>query len=265
MQTNTRFLERYVNQAPLALAIERSLECRILSQMPFERPVLDIGCGEGLFAKILFAEKIDTGIDPDARELLRADELAAYHRLIPCRGDAIPEPDASYRTVFSNSVIEHIPRIEPVLREAFRVLSPGGRLYITVPSDRFDEYAGASQVLGLLGTRKLQRRFRAFYNRFWGHYHLYAPERWGDIVRAIGFEIIETRSYAPRHVCLIDDLLVPFSVPALIIKRLTNRWILFPRLRRILLAPVRPLLELSVRHADHCEDGGLVFIAARKP
>ena len=240
------------------------MECRILSKMAFERPILDIGCGEGLFAKILFAEKIDTGVDPNARELARAREMGAYEELVECYGDAIPKPDGCYRTVFSNSVMEHIPDLEPVLREAHRLLMTDGRLYLTVPTDRFDEYSLGSQVLGFFGLVGLQRKYRAFYSRFWVHYHFYTPERWAAIVESCGFEIIETHTYDPKRVCVMDDFLVPFSIPAVITKRILNRWALFPGLRRIVLAPVVMAAKKVLDGAERCEQGGLVFLAARK-
>lgn len=265
MKFRPDFLENYTAQAPLALAFERVMECRILSQQTFERPILDIGCGEGLFANVLFAEKIDTGIDPNARELERAKEFDGYNELIECFGDAIPKPDATYRTVFSNSVVEHIPDLEPVLREAFRLLTPGGKLYLTVPSDRFDEYSLVSQILGLCGLTGLQSRYRAFYNRFWAHYHFYAPVRWADIAKSCGFEVIEVHSYGPRHVCLMDDTLTPLGLAARFTKGSTNRWTLLPGLRRVLLAPVVALARTVLEGAERCDNGGLVFIAARKP
>ena len=265
MKINTKFLENYATQAPLALAFERVMECRILSRQTFERPILDIGCGEGLFAHVLFTEKIDTGIDPNARELQRAHALGGYHELIECFGDSIPRSDGAYQTVLSNSVVEHIPNLGPVLREAFRLLAPGGRLYLTVPSDRFDEYSLISQVLGLCRLTGLQRRFRAFYNRFWAHYHFYTPARWTEIVKSCGFEVVEVHSYGPKQVCLMDDMLTPFGIVARFTNSIFNRWTLVPRLRRVLLAPMLAFVRVALDGADKCEAGGLVFIAARKP
>jgi len=63
MKFKSDFLYNYLKQAPISLAIERSFECEILSKQKFQRPILDIGCGEGLFALILFDEKINVGID----------------------------------------------------------------------------------------------------------------------------------------------------------------------------------------------------------
>lgn len=264
IKTNSDIVFDYIAMAPLALAFERVMECRILAQQTFERPMLDIGCGEGLFAKILFSEQVDTGIDPNLRELARARELGAYAELIECRGDAIPKADGSYRTILSNSVIEHIPDIQPVLLEAHRLLAPGGCMYLTVPSNRFEEYTWISQFLGALGLESMRRRFGVFFNRFWAHYHYYSLEHWRKIAETAGFEVIEAHTYGPRRACLLNDFLVAFSVPEYLTKKFLNRWTLFPRLRRVILAPFALLGSLILRGAEKCEAGGLVFLSLRK-
>ena len=66
-----QFVSKYISKAPLALALERSFECHILSQNTYEHPILDLGCGDGIFASILFKDKIDVGIDPNKRAGVR--------------------------------------------------------------------------------------------------------------------------------------------------------------------------------------------------
>src|SRR4051812_42839859 len=95
-QFRSDFLADYTASAPLALAFERTLECRLLSEQKLNRPILDLGCGDGLFARILFADRIDTGIDPNQKELRKAERTAAYKELIHCFGSRIPKPDGSY-------------------------------------------------------------------------------------------------------------------------------------------------------------------------
>ena len=265
MKFNQEILRRYMAVAPLPLAFERTLECRIYQKLPFVRPILDVGCGEGLFAKILFAEPIDTGIDPNSRELDRARELGAYEELIECFGDAIPKADGSYNTVFSNSVLEHIPDLEPVLREVHRLLAPEGHFYFTVPSSSFDRYNAGSQLLEGLGLRGLAGRFRGFYNNFWNHYHYYALDGWKELAVRTGFEVVDAYTYDPKRVCLLNDLLVPLSLPALVTKKATNRWTFASGLRRILLAPVAAAAERILDGAERAENGGLVFMSLRKP
>ncbi len=114
-------LRNYMANAPFPLAFERAVEAALYAGRRLEHPILDIGCGEGLFARMVFDQKIDTGLDPNARELHRARQYGAYGELILCRGDAIPRPAGSYQTILSNSVLEHIPDLEPVFREAHRL------------------------------------------------------------------------------------------------------------------------------------------------
>ncbi|MBT7952308.1 MAG: class I SAM-dependent methyltransferase [Gammaproteobacteria bacterium] len=250
--------------APLALAFERIMECRILSEQTFERPVLDLGCGEGLFAKMLFVEQVDTGIDPNQHELDRARELEAYAEVIQCKGDNIPKPDGSYNTILSNSVIEHIPDIIPILNEAYRLLKPDGRMYLTVPSDKFEQYTLGSQFLSFFGMQELQKKFRRFFNRFWDHYHFYTPEGWQKIISEAGYEVEDVRSYGPQKVCLMNDFLVPFSILEFFTKKIFNRWTLFPGIRKIILSPATYIGSYILRDAELCEAGGLVFLSLRK-
>jgi len=264
MNFNENILERYLSLAPVPLAFERMLEARIYQRHSFQRPILDIGCGEGLFAMVVFGEKIDTGIDPDERELERARELEAYNELIECKGDTIDKPDGHYNTIFSNSVLEHISDIEPVFREAHRLLAQGGKFYVTVPSNRFDEYSVVNQTLCAVGLRGLADKYRSFFNRFWRHYHYYTPEGWSALAQRTGFTVSEIHSYGPKKVCLLNDFLVPFSLVSFVIKKLTNRWVLAPGLRRLVMLPVAMAGHRVLEGGDTASEGGLVFMELTK-
>jgi SAM-dependent methyltransferase len=264
MEQRRDFLRAYVAVAPLALAFERTLECQLYAERPIERPVLDIGCGEGLFAKILFTEKVNTGIDPNPSELERARELDAYDELIQCEGALIPKPDCSYKTIFSNSVLEHIPDLEPVLREAYRLLVPGGRFYFTVPLDRFDQYSAPARLLQAFGLHSLAVRYRRFYNRFWRHHHYYPLACWKELAQRAGFEVVEAFPYGSRGMCLVNDLLAPLAFPRLLVKKATNRWVLFPKLRAALMYPIYLLARGRLRGGGKDPGGGLVFVSLTK-
>ncbi len=264
MKFNEDFLLSYAREAPLALAFERALECRIYAGQSFERPILDIGCGEGLFAKILFAERIDTGIDPDAAELARARDLDAYIELVQCDGARIPKPDGSYRTIFSNSVLEHILDVMPVLKEAHRLLASGGKFYFTVPSTDFERYTWINLTLEALRLRAQSRAFRKFFNRFWRHYHAYTAAGWSELARAAGFEVVDAFTYDPARTCLLNTALTPLAVPSKIVKSIFNRWHLFPALRRLVATPLAIVAAPLLNGAERASRGGLVFVSLRK-
>jgi len=261
---NDSTLLHYMNEAPLALAFERALECRIYPHLPFERPILDLGCGDGLFARTLFREKIETGVDPDEHSIEEARNSGIYEEVLTCTGDGVPKPDGYYRTVFSNSVLEHIENIAPVFREVFRLLAPGGRFYFTVPSSSFCRYSFLNRALVLAGLDGLAEEYRRLYNNFWRHYHDYPREEWERRVKEAGFEVIASWNYGPQRIVTTNDLLVPFGILAYLSRRFTNRWILAPPLRRLIVRLLYPLAERWLRRGEKSEDGGLVFVAAGK-
>lgn len=257
------FLRNYTACAPLALAFERTLECRLLSQQTFTRPVLDLGCGDGIFAKILFTDAIDTGIDPDGGELKKAGQTQGYRELIQCFGSEIPKPGGMYQTVFSNSVLEHIPDLPPVLAEVYRLLAPGGCFYFTVPADNFEVWSVVNQALVRCGFSNLSLKYRKFFNRFWRHHHAYALDEWKDLVLKAGFEVSEAYRYDAPRIALGNDFLAPFALPSKLLDKLSGRWVLSPQLRRIIHAPLQGLFRRWLTPVK-AENGCLVFVKAVK-
>lgn len=266
MRFKEDFLRRYLAEAPAALAVERYQECQILSGQPFERPILDLGCGEGLLAQVLFDEKVDAGLDPDKRDLRRAERWGAYDELLCCRGSDIPKPDGAFKTVFSNSVLEHILDVEAVLREIRRVLAPEGRFYATVPTHLFERYNFPVQLLNRVGLLRWAQAYRGFFNRFWRHYHAHTPEGWAALFERCGFRVLESRQYCSKHAGLIEDGLTPLALWSLLVKKIANRWFLIPPLRRALAPALAALLDRPFRVKPGEREGGIIFFSLeRKP
>ena len=255
---------KYLARTPLALASERGLECFVLSKQQFFPPVLDVGCGDGLFASILFADKIDTGIDPNPSEIACAEKTGAYSELICCSGSQIPKASGTYRTIFSNSVLEHIPDLTPVLREVHRLLEPGGCFFFTVPTDEFEQHALLHRILVALGLTNLAARFRERYNRFWRHFHAYNTSHWKKLAEDAGFEVVEMVRYNPPGMTTRNDCLTPVAALASIFKRMTGRWVLWPELRRLLFARIASRIQRSLVQKGVSGDGSLVLVQARK-
>lgn len=251
--------------APLALAFERYLECRIFEKLSFDKPILDIGCGDGLFAHILFSDKIDTGIDMNLRELKRAQELNAYVELIHAKGDSIPKPEGFYKTIILNSVLEHIPDIEPVLREIHRLLIPNGRFYMTVPTPTFEYNTIINQLLTFFAFQNLATKYRKFCSKFiWRQCHYYTLAEWEYLVTTLGFMVVESTTYNPKSISLMNDFLYPFGSIGLINKKLFNRWVIFPFLRRLWIYPIYLLIRSVFDRTGNTDQDGLAFLNLKK-
>lgn len=262
---NDDFLERYLLQVPVPLALERAVECRILADQTFERPILDLGCGDGIFAEVLFAEPIETGVDPLQYELDIAKTKRIYDELICCYGNEIPKPDSSYATVFSNSVLEHIPDLDPVLAELNRVLQPGGVLYVTIPTHRFERYTIGNMVLSAVGAKKLAAKWRGMFKRFWNLYNVDEPSRWKQRFEAAGFTVENSFEYEPPSLYLLKEVLMPFSVPGAIAKKVKNRWVILPPvLRKIVTRPIAWIGKALIPRWSRAGEGCLIFMTLRK-
>jgi ubiquinone/menaquinone biosynthesis C-methylase UbiE len=101
--------------------------------------VLEIGCGTGnlaILAKRLNPSADVLGVDPDPKALSRARKKAhraAFHlEFHQAFSEQLPFPDASFDRVLSAFMLHHIQPVSklPALREAYRVLKPGGSLQL---------------------------------------------------------------------------------------------------------------------------------------
>ncbi len=264
MRFNNDFFRRYLEYVPAALALERSIECEVHCTKNWEGPILDLGCGDGIFAEILFAEPVDVGVDPNPEEIKQARKTGAYKELIECFGDDIPKPDNSYSTVFSNSVLEHIPNLEPVLKEVHRVIKENGRFYITVPSGRLENATIVARILKLLRLKNLSNKYCEFYNRFWRHYNVLDEKEWQRIFESAGFEVESQETFVSPNLWTLCDMLTPLALPSKLCKSLLGRWIIFPRFRRLTIWPISKFLNFFRYRMDRKAEGCLIYFSLVK-
>lgn len=101
--------------------------------------ILDLGCGTGTFAAMMARENPGcavVGIDPDPDVLAVAERKAARSgarvELRVAGAEALPFEADSFDTVTSTLAFHHLPPVvkRAALREALRVLRPGGSLLI---------------------------------------------------------------------------------------------------------------------------------------
>lgn len=155
---------------------------------------LDLGCGDGKLMRILLeASGVSAslvGVDIDPLETRDAAASGVYRRVHTVPGDRIPEPDASLDFAFSNSVLEHIDDIEPVIAEVARLLKPGGVFVFTVPSAGFHDCLVGPLLPWGDRSRYLQRiDRRCAHRRYW------SAQQWRDCLDRHGIDLAEAMPY----------------------------------------------------------------------
>lgn len=137
-----------------------------------ERPLLDIGAGDGLITSLLQC----VGIDDNEEAVALAQEKGV--KVVLGSAYELPFEKGDFKAIFMGDVIEHLETPDVALKEIVRVLEDGGYLYITTPKARED--------------RQLQDPF---------HYREYTPEELDAFITSFGFVSVEpiTENYARMY------------------------------------------------------------------
>ncbi|HEY1545843.1 MAG TPA: class I SAM-dependent methyltransferase [Xanthobacteraceae bacterium] len=194
--TNRDLLNAFVGAYPAqpATAFWRAIEIGVLARCGLPEGLgLDLGCGDGILTDILLREtgpRTLIGVDIDPLETEAAARFPFYRRVHACPGDCIPEPDASFDFVLSNSVLEHIPDLEATIAEVSRLLRTDGRFVFTVPGPGFHENLGGS-VLPFVN----RAAYLGVIDRRLAHRHYLSPEQWQAMCARNGLVLDACRGY----------------------------------------------------------------------
>ncbi len=262
--TSDDLLWQQLKSLPAFRALLRAVEARFYPLIPLPEPTLDVGCGDGHFAAMTFPGRtLAAGIDPWWGPLHKAVQSGKYGLPIQALGDRLPFADGAFASAFSNSVLEHIPDLPPVLAEVNRVLRPGARFVITTPSHLFTEYLGGAAFFERLRLGGLAQRYRRLFNTISRHAHTDAPATWAARLAEAGFAIERWQYYFSRGALRALEIGHAQGLPSAALHALTGHWIVAPW--ESSLAPterwVRPFYE-----EEAAQDGGayLLFIVRKQ-
>lgn len=178
-----------------------------LNKYNLTEPILDLGCAEGKIAGLLFKEKKLIGLD-NSRELISQNKRNdIYQGLVLADACNMPFKDGFFSSVFSNCVIEHIPDIKAVLREACRVLKPKGIFLFTVPSDKFGQFLFFYVLFKKLGLNSLAGWYSKKRNSWLNHFHCHGHNVWQEKLNSKGFSLLEYVYYMPKKAVILWDFL----------------------------------------------------------
>lgn len=255
--------KRYFPHTPAALCIKECARLSVMRRFPCPGPVLDVGCGDGLFARIAFDDVDVWGIDIDAAEGRWAAASKAYTQVILGDVTQVTLPETFFATCVANCSLEHVPRIDLALKNILRSLRPGGLAYLFVPNAGWASYLTSARLLTELGVPSLGTRIENAIDHQFKHHHLYDETGWRKLVEQSGLEVVEIEPVLSTATTVAFEAFLLPSLAGLLNKKLTTRWTNFPNARKWFARPVYELIRSIMDRADPSPTAEFLIVARR--
>lgn len=166
--------------------------------------VVNLGCGlapqavvyKGKYARMVGVD-LHEGRLKDSLVLLGEKGVDKYETVCAPVEDTKLSAE-SFDKALAIDIIEHVPDPPAFLREAHRLLKPGGQLLVSVPA-MHDYYVHAARGVGRLMGRKTTPLPHGHLD---AHNSAHSINGWLRLVRAAGFSMVKTRAttlWPPLH------------------------------------------------------------------
>lgn len=144
--------------------------------------VIDVGCGDGALAGFCAGQGAEIMIiDRDAKKLAAAEirirnSPARAYRAIHSDCNPIPLEESTGDLVICTEVLEHVHDPVVFLADLIRITRPGGRLILTVPDSRSEQFVAATAP--------------PHYFQEPNHIRIFTADDFRDLVLGCGLEIM---------------------------------------------------------------------------
>ncbi len=261
--TNNRpkkYLRDFLKIAPLSHALWRSVEAISYDQVQFSPPVLDLGCGFGEFAGVVF-NQIEMGIDINETELKQALSGKKYKKVKLADARRLPFANSSYNTVVSVSVIEHITDSTKVLSEVHRVLKKGGLFVFSVPTPELNRHLLIPKVLKTFGLTNAAKKYIELHARAFKHLNFKNKDWWVRELKKAKFEILDVHGTLSPTLLALHEVFLISAFPSQLWKLLFGTRLMMSIGLR---STVLPIFFSHFVKIDRDSDINLFFVARKK-
>ena len=171
--------------------------CRFRAARPYVRHqarVCDLGCGLGAEFLRWLGPRISLGVGLDVQ--VGGAEACALRVVVSDITRGLPLRSGQFDHVVMLAVLEHLAEPKGVLREAYRILAPGGSLIMTWPSAAVDPVLDVLRRLDIVSPEMDSDK----------HERRIPPEELRAMLREIRFEVAVHRTFE----CGLNNLLVAY-------------------------------------------------------
>ncbi len=256
--------QRYFPHTPAALCVKECARLSVLRRYDCPGPILDVGCGDGLFASVAFADAEVWGIDIDAKEGRWAAASRAYAQVVLGDVTRARLPQAFFETCVANCSLEHVPRLDLAMKTIHDCLKPGGRVLMFVPNRDWAKQFLSYRLLAGVGATGLAETLQTAIDTLFKHHHLYDEQGWRQVLVDGGFEVEHVEPVLSTATTVAFEALLLPSLAGLLNKHLTTRWTNFPSVRRGLALPIYALAKSLLDKSDPTPTAEFLAIGRRR-
>jgi SAM-dependent methyltransferase len=163
-------------------------------------PVLDVGCGDGKYFRLIWPQIKDViGVDMNPEVALAAQQSGVYREVHVAPAHQLPFSPECFASAFANCSLEHMDHLPMVLEGICHSLCPGGTFLLSVVTDKFIEWATLPLLIDQLGQPERARSLQAEYEAYHHLVNPFPPKVWVDQLEKAGFEVLE-------HIPIIPEM-----------------------------------------------------------
>lgn len=163
-------------------------------------PILDMGCGDGQFFKLVWPQSSHViGVDADPQSAIRAQNSGVYKQVYTAFAHEAPFESQSFASAFANCALEHMDHLPQVLENIYRGLMPGGVFLFSVVTEKFTEWTTLPDLIKGMGNAVWANELQAAHETY---HHLVNPlpyPEWALQLETAGFEVLE-------HIPIVPEL-----------------------------------------------------------
>ena len=182
-----------------SLILWRGWEHAAYRRFQLIEPVLDIGCGDRRFFRLMFPacrDVVGVELDPGvAQAALASGVYRTVHR-IPA--DQLPTSAERFGSAFANCSLEHMDHLSKVLGGVHASLRPGAPFLCSVVTDRFRQWSPLPLVLAAAGAPELGRQVQLGHERYHHLANPLSPASWRTAFEEAGFRVEQELPIVPE-------------------------------------------------------------------
>lgn len=197
-------------------------------------PILDVGCGDGLIAGLLFGRRLSYGIDLSERATQVACKSGIYDSVLTGDAHQTGLESGSLGGIFSNCVLEHIPDMAGLIAEVARLLRPGGYFIASCLSPHYYAMNPVFKWFDKPGLRRIRSRMIEAENRLHNHVSVFDKETYTELFRSNGMLLEDHAYYSTREltdIVSLRDTLSKYLFPYPVMLRHSGLYTLYLRIR----------------------------------